>query len=214
MSRTFTTHQQKDKETNFLNGQRACIDPSPDEIYKWFTSTWKDVKYFARQNSINDVRPWAVFRWWWVCALVTNLHLTLRITQIVTCQAPLSMGFPRQECWSGLPFPSPGNLSNPAIKPRSPALQADSSPSEPSGKPLQNVKVFERGELKWKAPYIMEEYLMSDFFKSVWCKQIELVIFIPHKDNIRNEPNGYSLLCLGLLCFLVYPSQPVWAVQL
>ena len=89
MSRTFTTHQQKDKETNFLNGQRACIDPSPDEIYKWFTSTWKDVKYFARQNSINDVRPWAVFRWWWVCALVTNLHLTLRITQIVTCQAPV-----------------------------------------------------------------------------------------------------------------------------
>ena len=82
-----------------------------------------------------------------MCALVTNLHLTLRITQTVTCQAPLSMGFPRQEYWSGLPFPSPGNLSNPAIKPRSPALQ-DSSPSEPSGKPLQNVKVFERGELQ------------------------------------------------------------------
>ena len=37
-------------------------------------------------------------------------------------QAPLSMGFSRQEYWSGLPFPSPGNLPNPGIKPRSPAL--------------------------------------------------------------------------------------------
>ena len=43
--------------------------------------------------------------------------------------------FPRQEYWSGLPFPSPGNLPDPGIKPRSPALQADSLPSEPPGKP-------------------------------------------------------------------------------
>ena len=42
-------------------------------------------------------------------------------------QAPLSMGFPRQEYWSGLPFPSPGDLPNPGTKPVSPALQADSS---------------------------------------------------------------------------------------
>ena len=42
----------------------------------------------------------------------------------VTCQLPLCMGFSRQECWNGLPFPSPEDLSNPGIKPRSPALQA------------------------------------------------------------------------------------------
>ena len=53
----------------------------------------------------------------------------------VARQAPLSMGFPRQECWSGLPFPFPGDLPNPGIKPRSPALQADSLPAEPQGKP-------------------------------------------------------------------------------
>ena len=41
---------------------------------------------------------------------------------IVACQAPLSMGFSRQEYWSGLPFPSPRDLRNPGIKPRSPAL--------------------------------------------------------------------------------------------
>ena len=48
-------------------------------------------------------------------------------------QAPPSMRFSRQEYWSGLPFPSPGNLPNPGIEPRSPALQADSLPSEPPG---------------------------------------------------------------------------------
>ena len=45
---------------------------------------------------------------------------------IVACQASLSMGFPRQEYWSGLPFPSPGDLAQPAVEPRSSAWQADS----------------------------------------------------------------------------------------
>ena len=58
--------------------------------------------------------------------LVTKLHLTLTAPWTVACQAPLSMGFSRQECWSGLPFPSPGDLPDPGVKPRSPALQADS----------------------------------------------------------------------------------------
>ena len=53
----------------------------------------------------------------------------------VAHQAPLSMGFSRQEYWSGLPFPSPGDLPDPGIKPRSPALQADALTSEPPGKP-------------------------------------------------------------------------------
>ena len=52
----------------------------------------------------------------------------------VAYQAPLSAGFSRQEYWSGLPFPSPGALTNPGIKPGSPALQADALPSEPPGK--------------------------------------------------------------------------------
>ena len=53
----------------------------------------------------------------------------------VTYQAPVSIGFSRQEYWSGLPFPSPGDLPNPGLELRSPALQADSLPSEPPGKP-------------------------------------------------------------------------------
>ena len=57
------------------------------------------------------------------------------IPQTVFHQAPLFMEFPRQEYWSALPFPSPGDLPDPGIEPRSPALHADSLPSEPSGKP-------------------------------------------------------------------------------
>ena len=60
---------------------------------------------------------------------------TLATPWTVACQAPLSMGFSRQECRSGLPFPSPGDLPNPGIEPGSPALQADSLLTELSGKP-------------------------------------------------------------------------------
>ena len=48
----------------------------------------------------------------------------------------MSMGFPRQEYWSGLPFPSSGDLSNSGFEPESPTLMADSLPSEPLEKPL------------------------------------------------------------------------------
>ena len=57
----------------------------------------------------------------------------------VAHQVPPSMGFSRQEYWSGLPFPSPGDLPDPGIKPRSPSLQADALTSEPPGKPCQNA---------------------------------------------------------------------------
>ena len=53
----------------------------------------------------------------------------------VAQQAPLSMEFFRQEYWSGLPFPSPGDIPDPSIKPPSPELQADALPPEPPGKP-------------------------------------------------------------------------------
>ena len=63
--------------------------------------------------------------------LVAQLCPTLCNPWTVNPQAPLSMGFSRQEYWSGLPFPSPGDFPNPATEPRSPALTADSLPSEP-----------------------------------------------------------------------------------
>ena len=70
--------------------------------------------------------------------LVGKLCPTLATPWTVVFQAPLSMGFSRQEYWSGLPFPSPGDLLDPGTEPGSPALQADALPSEPPGK--QKVK--------------------------------------------------------------------------
>ena len=62
-------------------------------------------------------------------------HVQLFATSwTVAHQAPLSMGFSKQEYWSGLPFPSLRDLPDPGIKPRSPALQADALTSKPPGK--------------------------------------------------------------------------------
>ena len=60
----------------------------------------------------------------------------------VAYKAPLSTEFSRQEYWSGLPFPSPGDLPDPGIEPRSPSLQADTLLSEPPGKPLGYLKLI------------------------------------------------------------------------
>ena len=93
-----------------------------------------------------------------VCILEEFLLLLLlllsRFSRVRLCatpetaahQAPPSLGFSRQDHWSGLPFPSPGDLPNPGIELGSPTLQADTLPSEPPGKPRPNgthtVKLF------------------------------------------------------------------------
>ena len=74
---------------------------------------------------------------WWLS------HVQLFATPwTVAHQVSMSMGFSRQEYWSGLPFPSPGNLPNSGIKPRSPALQADSLLSGPAGKIIRGKASF------------------------------------------------------------------------
>ena len=65
----------------------------------------------------------------------TLLCQTLATPWTVADQAPLSLGFSRQEYWSGLPFPSPRDLPDPGVEHSSPPLQKDSIPSEPPGKP-------------------------------------------------------------------------------
>ena len=72
------------------------------------------------------------------CSWDVEVHLFSRVRLFETAwtvayQGPLSMGFSRQEYWSGLPFPSSGDLRNPGIEPRSPSLRADALPSEPPG---------------------------------------------------------------------------------
>ena len=76
-----------------------------------------------------------------VCVCVCEVAQScLSLCEPIDCSPPgssVSMGFSRQEYWSGLPFPSPGDLPNPGIEPRFPALQADALTSEPPGKPIQ-----------------------------------------------------------------------------
>ena len=89
----------------------------------------------------------------------------------VAYQAPPSIRFSRQECWSGLPFPSQGDLPIPGIEPRSPALQADALPSEPPGKPQSQVKYSKSGWGKLKTSDLM---LLSKYKREpeAWNKRI------------------------------------------
>ena len=77
-----------------------------------------------------------------LCMLSYFIHVWLFVTLwTVAHQAPLAMGFSRQEYWNGLPCSPPGDLPYPGIKPRSPTLQADSSPSESLGKPRVIISI-------------------------------------------------------------------------
>ena len=110
-----------------------------------------------------------------LCVLSCFSHVRLSVTSwTVARQAALSMGFSRQEYWSGLPFPSPGDLPDPGIEPGTPALQADSLLSELPGK------------------QICIEYLPNDSFSSNYLK-----IFL----NILPKAPGNSKDQLDLSCF-------------
>ena len=103
------------------------------------------------------------------------------------CQTPLSMGFSRQEYWSELPFPTPGDLPDPGIEPAcpvSPALHASSLPAEPSGKhycfmPMQMLQ-FKVLLEDWMPVQVSPQYWICDQIKyaistctpvvdSCWC---------------------------------------------
>ena len=85
---------------------------------------------FCGENSLDELLS--------ECVHAQSLQLCLTATLwTVACQAPLSVGFSRQEYWNGLPCPPPGTLPDPGVEPGSPAppaLQADSSPTELPGK--------------------------------------------------------------------------------
>ena len=93
---------------------------------------------------------------WWKWKLLSHIQL------FVTPWTIQSVEFSRPEYWNGYPFPSPGGLPNPEIKPRSPTLQADSLPVEPWGKP-KNTAVGSLSQLKrWtRVPCIAGQYFTS-----------------------------------------------------
>ena len=89
------------------------------------------------KRSLVGYNPWGlrVRHNWCGPFMCAHSYLTFAIPWTITFQAPLSMGFPRQEYWSGLPFPPPGDLPHPGIEPASPVLQADSLPMNQCGSP-------------------------------------------------------------------------------
>ena len=99
---------------------------------------------------------------WLEEALVAQSCLTLQPYGLGR-QASLSMGFSRQEYWSGLPFPSPGDLPDPGIEPGSPAFQADSLPSELPGKPSgpNTPRIILKYFISFSLPYML---LLSRLF--------------------------------------------------
>ena len=92
----------------------------------------------------------------YIYILVAKSCLTLAPPWPVAHQAPLSMGFLRQEYWTGLPLPPPGDLPDPGIEPRSPALQADSLPTEPPRRRMlcNDLKWEKNLKKEWKILYI------------------------------------------------------------
>ena len=91
--------------------------PSPQSPSCWDSALWRLITNLPRE------------------LLVSVAQLCLTLCDPVDCSPPGSSvhGFSRQECWSGLPFPSPGGLPDPGIESRSPALQAGSLPTESPG---------------------------------------------------------------------------------
>ena len=145
---------------------------------------------------------------WSVCAQLLSFVQLFAIPCTVACQASLSMKFPRQEYWSGLPFPPLGDLPNPGIEPASPALQAYSLPPHHLGSPQlmwfygfssSHVQLWELDHKEGWAPKIwcfwtvvLEETLESPLD----CKEIQPVhpkgnqswIFIGRTDAEAEAP--------------------------
>ena len=112
-------------EENSYPLQYSFLENSMDSGAWWATISgvaksthWKCVHFdlFSRSVVSDSATPWTVAH-----------------------QAPPSTGFSRQEYWRGLPLPSSGDLPNPGIEPQSPALQTDTLPPEPPGKPQETI---------------------------------------------------------------------------
>ena len=101
------------------NNKNHYASSSSNRVVSFIENLEPRLKFFSRSK----------------CARLSRVRL-FAPPWTVACQAPLSTDFSRQEYWSGLPFRSPGDLTNPGTEPRSPALQADSLPSELPGKTL------------------------------------------------------------------------------
>ena len=127
-----------------------------------FGSTWRNSARYTDSDNFKGVHFQILYT-----HTHTHTHKWLFvIPRTVACQALLSVEFSRQEYWSELPFPSPGDLPNPRTEPGSPALQVDSLSSEPPGKPLYVYMVFSFPFLYLSASLKMHLYQAASPFLS------------------------------------------------
>ena len=120
-----------------------------------------------------------------LCVVVVQSCLTRCNPWTVARQAPLSMEFSRQNYWSGLPFPFPGDLPNPGIKPRSLAVQADTLPSEPSGKSSEKSSCVETSIV------LLKGFLWEEPSKHCCCCCVTSVVsdsVRPHRQQATRLP--------------------------
>ena len=126
----------------------------------------------------------------------------------VAYQAPPSMGFSRQEYWSGLPFPSPGDLHNSGIERRSPTFQADALTSEPPGKRYLSVVLIQISLILWvrmRVSYVLCLYFQrihmqcrrlgfdSWVGKMPWTRKWQPTpVFLPGESHGQRSLAGYS----------------------
>ena len=116
----------------------------------------------------------------WSCLVVSDFVTPWP----VACQAPPSMGFSRQEYWSGLLLPSPGDLPDPGMEPKSPALQANTLPPEPSGK-LSSIPGLGRSPGEGKPNPLFWHGKSMDYSP------------VGHKELDTNKRLWFSLFCLS-----------------
>ena len=125
-------------------------------------------------------------------------------TCTVAYQAPPSMGFSRQEYWSGLPFPSPGDLPNPGIEPGFPTLQADALLSEPPGKPWLSYLDIILATFSYYSQVFLE-VLWSFLVKSISFK-IMIVVF-----DSMNELK-VAIVAFLLIEFKIQVNYRIWSL--
>ena len=133
-----------------------------------------------------------------------TVYILFVIPWTVAHQTRLSMEFSRQEYWSRKPFPSPGDLSNPRIKPRSPALQAVSLPAEPPGKPFSYCRCSVT-QLVW---------LFGIPWTAACWASLSLTIprSLPKFMSIELVmPSNHLILCCPLLLPSIFPSIRVFS---
>ena len=141
--------------------------------------------------------------------LVVQSYLTLCYPMDCSPPGYSVQGFSRQECWSGLPFPSPGHLPEPGIKPGSPALQADSLPSEPPEKPV----LWKKGKSESASHSVMSDCLRPHALYSPWnspgqnigvdCHSLLHRIFLTQRSNLG------LLHCRQILYHLSHQGSPM-----